>query len=249
MSWIVEGMINGLDLCSIQDRLPIDPKAIKDAGFEFVYVKASQYSSTKDLRFDSLVDRLRNAGLSVGAYHFCSHDTDPDKQAEFFYKASSGLGSKPGELPPMVDWEFCTPSHYSSNAQKYPLGHPKHCVDWLERMALAVTNLWYPDNDNRLCQRFPVVYSYPNYCGSHQPALGESWIGGYPLCFASYRNDGAIPLKDHVVSHTIPRPWKTWALCQYSGDKGVAVPGISGACDRQVFNGDETAFRKFRGLK
>ncbi len=242
MATIIEGSVNGIDLCSIQDQpAPIDANSIRAAGFEFAYVKSSQYSSTKDQRFDSLVDRLRNAGLRVGAYHFCSHDTDPVAQANWFYRASKGLGSAGGELPPMCDWEFCTP-------QRYP-DHPVHCVRWIESFCKEVERLWYPNNDDRLVPRHPVLYSYPGYCGGHQPALAASALDVYPLCLASYRNDGSIPAADVVLSHAIPAPWKQWTLCQYSGDKGVKAPGIRGACDRQVFNGTSGQWADFIGLR
>lgn len=239
---IVPGAVNGIDLCSIQEAGgAIDAKAIAAAGFEFAYVKSSQYSSVQDLRFDKLVDSLRSAGLSVGAYHFCSHDKDPIKQAEFFFKSARGLGSKPGELPPMADWEFCTASRY--------INHPQHCVDWIGTFLKTTEGLWYPNNADRLVPRLSVLYSFPNYCRSHQPALEQSRLGENPLCFASYREDGSIPVSGlAVIVHQIPKPWNKWTLCQYSGDKGRSVPGIRGACDRQVFNGTTQEFAAFRGI-
>ncbi len=119
---IVGGAINGIDLCG-EFQWPVDAAAIKEAGFDYAYVQSSRYSAQRSRNFDALVGRLRNAGLSVGAYHFCSHDTDPAQQARFFHQASNGLGSNPGELPPMADWEHCTPSHYPD--------HPQHCVSWI----------------------------------------------------------------------------------------------------------------------
>lgn len=241
---IVPDAVNGIDVSSIQSGL--DAKKIAEAGFEFAYVQSSRYSSTKDHHFDSLVGRLRDAGLSVGAYHFCSHDSDPVKQAEFFYRSSGGLGKASGELPPMVDWEFCTPSKYTDSSA-YPLGHPAHCVRFAEAFMEAVTNLWYPNNVERLVPRFPVLYSYPFYCGSHQPALGKSGLGKYPLCYASYGTRGYVPSSQHELpSHKIHEPWKSWQMCQYSGNTGAPVPGVQGACDRLVFGGSRVMWDEFR---
>ncbi len=232
---IVPDAINGIDLCG-EFQWPIDAVAIKNAGFEFAYVQSSRYSGQRSAKFDELVGQLSGAGLSVGAYHFCSHDSDPIQQARFFHKASNGLGTNPGELPPMADWEYCTPS-------KYP-DHPQHCVSWIAEFLKESKTLWYAHND-----RLPVAYSYPNYCGSHQPSLSlGTALGEYPLCYASYRQDGGIPLTvGQAVIHQLPKPWTRWTLCQYSGNAGVLVPGVRGPCDRQVFNGPSGDFQAFLG--
>ncbi len=238
---VIPDRINGIDVCSLQWGL--DAEKVKAAGFDFAYVKSSQYSRIMDGRFSGLVSQFKDAGMAVGAYHFCAHDTDPALQAEFFYRASEGLGSKPGDLPPMMDWEFCT-------ASKYP-NHPQHCVDWIEAFAARVTKLWYPDNDTLqlagLRPRLPTIYTYPVYAGGHQPALQMSQsLGGYPLTFASYTQ--GVPLQPtRIPDHPIPLPWKSWTLCQHKGNEG-RVPGVPGACDMDVFNGSAADFAAFRGI-
>ncbi len=230
--------INGIDLCSLQDAVPLNAKVIKEAGFAFAYVKASQYSNLPDSRFDSLVDRLSAEGISVGAYHFCAHDTDPRKQAEFFFRASRGLGTKRGQLPPMADWEFCT-------ATRYP-NHPTHCVTWIETFLQRCTELWYPDNDHCSVPRLPVIYTYPYYAAGHQPALASSELGKYPLCYASYTT-GTTLQPSRIPDHPLPKPWLKWTLCQHKGNDG-RVPGIVGACDMQVFNSTSGDWDQFLGL-
>lgn len=243
--YVVANRVNGIDVSSVNGTP--DFKKVKEAGFEFVYIQSSRYSRTQDVPFGRALDAARNAGLRVGAYHFCSHDTDPVSQAEFFHRVSGGLGSKPGELPPMVDWEFCTPSKYTN--------HPQHCVTWLERFLEHATLLWYPDNERMRTPRRPVVYTYPFYSKGHQPALGGSdGLGAFPLCYASYKAgpDGKLlpwlPGETDVPVHALPAPWKAWALWQYSGDRGLRVPGVSGYCDRQLFNGSSGEFAEFLGL-
>lgn len=245
MSSIVPGRMNGVDVSSVQGI--IDWKAVKAAGFDFAYVQASRYSSTRELTFMRNVDGARDAGLAVGAYHFCSHGTDPVAQAEFFFGACGGLGNKSGELPPMVDWEHCTPASYTD--------HPAHCVTWLESMVRRVTELWYPDNARMRIPRRPVVYTYPVYAKGHQPALGWSTeLLVYPLAYASYKAgpDGKLvpwlPGPEDGPIHALPAPWKHWTLWQYSGDRGELVPGVSGYCDRQLFNGSQGDWADFLGL-
>ncbi len=242
---IVPDAINGIDLCG-EFQWPIDARKIKEAGFEYAYVQSSRYSSQRCGNYDRLVGQLRDAGLSVGAYHFCSHGTDPVQQARFFHQASDGLGSHPGELPPMADWEFCTPSNYH-DLFKYPEGHPQHCVSWISAFLKECKALWYGPTSSRL----PVIYSYPAYCGAHSPALAkELSLGEYPLCWASYREDGSIPTSmETAISHHVPLPWAKHTLCQYSGNNGKPVPGVSGPCDRQVFFGSSAEWATFRGLQ
>lgn len=241
---VIPDSINGIDVSSVQGV--IDWKKVKEAGFEFVYIQSSRYSSTKDVPYLRSLDGARDAGLRVGAYHFCSHDTDPKAQAEFFYRACNGLGSKPGELPPMVDWEYCTPSKY--------VDHPRHCVGWVEAFLAHATLLWYPDNDLRALRRLPVIYTYPFYAQGHQPALGRSTLSKYPLCYASYKSDAAgkivpwLPGSEDGPIHALPEPFKRWVLWQYSGDRGELVPGVSAYCDRQVFSGSQGEWSDFLGL-
>ncbi len=236
----VPDRINGIDVCSLQWGL--DATKIKAAGFEFAYVKASQYSRIMDTRFSQLVAQFKDAGMAVGSYHFCAHDTDPVAQAEFFYRASEGLGSKPGELPPMSDWEFCT-------ASKYP-NHPQHCVDWITAFAARVEKLWYPDNDSLVLAgfqpRLPVIYTYPYYSAGHQPSLGASGVGKYPLCYASY-TPGVDLHPSRIPDHKLPKPWSVWTLCQHKGSDG-RVPGVPVPCDMQVANMTRTEWLQFLGL-
>lgn len=245
---LAPGRINGIDVSGLQ--WPINAQAVADAGFRFVYVKSSQYSSTKDGRYNAIVEELSKAGLTIGPYHFCSHDSDPVAQADFFYRASSGLGSKVGELPPMADWEFCTPERYSN--------HPAHCVDWIEKFTARCDELWYPNNDVLSVPRKTVLYTFPDYARRHQPVLSRSVpLAGRPLCYASYASEpdgkggyrlkGWLPSADRAPLHQTPAGLSGPVLWQYSGNNGYKVPGIKPDCDRQVFMGTEAEFQVFLG--
>jgi len=209
-----------------------------DAGFRFAYIKASQYSSGRDTAFHELASQLRDAGFAIGAYHFCSHDSDPEQQMEHFYAASKGLGSNPGELPPMLDWEYCTPSKYQN--------HPQHCVDWLGRALEKADDLWYPNQSPRV----PCVYTYPYYAKQHQPGLAlQSTFGtGVPLCLASYTPGTVLANAEQIPSHQVPKPWLRATLCQHNGNDG-RVPGIPGACDMQVALMSQGEWDEFLGIK
>lgn len=265
---VVPNAVNGIDVSAANlANGDIHFEAVKAAGFEFVYVQCTRYSHELNPVYEAMIRGAEKAGLVVGAYHFCSHDTDPVAQAEWFYKNALSLGENGGELPPMLDWEHCTPSVYVPPT--YPEGHPQHCVTWLEQFAEEVDSLWYPCDTVRP-DSHPTIYTYPYYAGEeaepittlgghpngsftrpsgHQPALAQSKVlGKYPLTWASYKQYPTVPEdRFNVISHKVPNPWKDWTICQYSGDNGVPVPGVPGACDRLVFNGDIAAFRRFCG--
>jgi len=241
----------GIDISSIQGT--IDPQKIKDSGIKFAYVKSSQYSSTVDSTFHGYVGQLKSVGILVGAYHFCFQGSDPEKQMEHFFRASDGLGKEPGELPPMIDWEFCR-----NDSAGNPLSS-KQCVDWLKAAAAKATKLWYPGNAELILAgempRKPVIYTYPYYGDQHQPELGlAEELSSYPLCLASYKSAGMEllpwdPLKEgkYKPLHKLPAPWKDWTLWQYSGNKGMKVPGVIPDCDRQLFAGGTEKLLRFAG--
>lgn len=242
--------IDGIDISGMQGD--IDAEKIAKAGFKFAYVKASQYSSTRDLKFDQYVKQLKAAGLHVGAYHFCFQGSDPEDQMKFFYNACEGLGSQVGDMPPMIDWEFC-----KNDAQGNPLT-PNRCVEWLETASAKASKLWYPDTAQRLLDGFqarkPVIYTYPYFASQHQPLLADSGVWQYPLCYASYKSEGQklvawYPPKEGKTSplHKLPAPWKDWTLWQYSGNFGTKVPGVGPDCDRQLFNGTYEDLLRFCG--
>lgn len=248
---IVPGRINLIDVSSMQGV--IDFKKVKEAGFRGVYVQSSRYSSTRDLPFQRNVDGAKSAGLAVGAYHFCSHNSSPEKQAEFFHRACGGLGSNPGELPPMLDWEHCTPSAYEN--------HPFHCVQWVNTFANSATALFYPNNHRERIQRRPTLYTFPNYAKTHQPALGDLFpeLDQYPLTYASYKgvadstSKGGyrlvpwLPKPNQQPLSPLPKPWTEWKMWQYSGNNGLPVPGVKTDCDRILFNGTEEDFQFWLG--
>ncbi len=249
-------MIYMIDISGIQ--YPIDTGKIKAAGIDACYVKCSQYSGTEDWHFNEFIQQLEDAGITCGAYHFCSQQTDPVLQAEFFFRACGGYGSKPGQMPPMFDWEFC-----------HGLD-PAVCVGWLRMALQRATELWYPDNykallpaateQDKYMVRYPAAYTFPNFAKQHQPALGNcKELAKYPLHFAAYSYtkdatgkyfkpvDGMTP--DQLgATWAIPAPWTQATCWQYSGNGGERVPGIPGDVDRDVFIGSGADFDKFCGV-
>ncbi len=242
-------IIDGIDMCAIQGKVDFRRMANEPAGgpdsepMRFAYFKASQYSSTRDLSFDKYVEDARKAGLRVGAYHFCSQASDPVAQMDMFYKACKGLGKDAGDLPPMIDWEFCS------------VPPPEHCVQWLVQAAAHAEKLWYPENAKHdlggVRARKPMIYTYPWFAKSHQPFLDRSGVGRYPLCQASYASTGRYypnQLQLELILKKPISPWQRPTLLQYSGNGGMLVPGVKVDCDRDLFLGSEAEFEQFCGI-
>ena len=95
-------MIPGLDLSG--DFQTVDSfHSVRDAGYRFVVVKATEGQSFKAGNFADYQHRIRSVeGLTFGAYHFLRSDVDGKAQAEHFL---SVYDPAPGDLPPMIDVE------------------------------------------------------------------------------------------------------------------------------------------------
>jgi lysozyme len=249
--------VDGVDFCNIQGDIDFRKMATEPAGpnrpaMRFCYIKSSQYSSTRDNRYSRYAEDATEAGLYVGAYHFIAVVGDPFDQAKFFYEACEGQGARAGELPPMLDFEFVTQTA------------PKEAVEWVERFALAVDNLWYPSNrhvratlareplsgpgEGTHATRQPLIYTYPNFAQKMEPYLSSSILTRLPLCMASYGSHERPWYPNEGQKPVMAKGWQDWKLWQYSGNKGMRVPGVKVDCDRLLFKGSEDDLREFAGL-
>lgn len=80
--------VRGIDISSHNGD--IDFGALKQAGIDFVLIKASEGSSFKDPRFYTNIARARKAGLKVSAYHFFRFDATGYMQALNFLHSLRG---------------------------------------------------------------------------------------------------------------------------------------------------------------
>lgn len=94
----------GLDVSTYQKG--IDFAAARQAGYRFVYVKATQATKGKDQEFSSFVKSALEADFLCGAYHFAVPDGDPGDavlEAENFARTMEP--AKGLRLPPVLDVE------------------------------------------------------------------------------------------------------------------------------------------------
>lgn len=77
-------------------------KAVADAGYKFVMIKASEGTSFRDENFVLNYQKANHAGLKVGAYHFFRFDGDGVEQALNLLRA---VGPRPLDLGLIIDVE------------------------------------------------------------------------------------------------------------------------------------------------
>ena len=150
----------GCDISHWQDDLTtpevVNFETMKDAGAEFVFLKASQGTWT-DSTFKQHWAASKAAGLLRGAYHFLSYEIDPRVQAEYFW---SLIKDDPGELPPVADYEY-----------------------WGDPPNDAIDYLWgFVDTLERLSGKTPIIYTGAFFWNSTDPG---AWAN-FPLWIASY---------------------------------------------------------------
>lgn len=80
----------------------VDFDSVAAAGIEFVYIKASEGTSHRDISYRRNRQGAAEAGLPVGAYHFFRFECDGRRQALNFLSAISGTDP---ELPLAIDIE------------------------------------------------------------------------------------------------------------------------------------------------
>ncbi len=131
---------------------------VEQAGFSFVFVKATEGEDALDPHFHDHWTSLAESDLKRGAYHFYVTEDDPVTQAKFFI-AQVELGE--GDLVPVVDIETLghgTTSGLASRLQQF--------------LALL---------ENHYGVR-PILYTSPRFWNTHLNAE----FGDYPLWVAEY---------------------------------------------------------------
>jgi lysozyme len=216
-------MIRGIDVS--YDQGAIDWGAVAGAGIRFAIVKATEGAwTTVDPRYEANVAGAKAVGLSVGGY-FVIHPyagADPTMQAESHYHLSGGIGTHPGELPPMIDFELPDPTKWAE------MGVTAASIrTWLLAYRERMTALW---------ARVPLIYTY-NYFAAATGLSGLPALAQSPLVLASYpaQDVGAWPADSAVPAKLAP--WTSAAFWQCS-EKG-RVAGIQTPVDLDVFLGTQ----------
>jgi lysozyme len=216
------GRLDGIDVSWVQQT--IDYAKVAAAGFRFAVYKAAEGLKAPDSTALAHAAGFRSVGMYALPYLFL-HPAQgaPELQVRNLMRAMGDT------WPGRVCLDIETRQAPESNLE---------LVRFLE---LAVEE----------CMRWgvlaPTVYTFPDFARRLQPELSRSeTLGCCPLWMASFPRQpwAPTPADDPYV----PLPWASWSLWQYGADNGYRVPGVFGDCDRDVFNGDEGAFRAWLGL-
>ena len=141
-----------------------------DAPISFVYIKASEGSDFKDLRFKENFENARKHGFIRGAYHYFSTTSSGVSQANLFISMVK-LGK--GDLPPVLDIE-----EKPKNKKKYI----EEVKVWLKKVEehYGVKPIIYASSKYK--EKYlddPFFKEYPSWVAHYYiPELreGEEWL-------------------------------------------------------------------------
>jgi GH25 family lysozyme M1 (1,4-beta-N-acetylmuramidase) len=178
---------------------------------DFVIVRAT-YGTMKDRQTAEHVKRARDAGLSVGLYHFFRPSQDWIEQLKIFSEVSDAAGIGPGDIVPALDIE--------RDPKPTPQDPNSSWSGICEALAGSMARHWGD----------ALVYITKRDWG----LLGSpKWVCRYRLWVPHWRRPGEQiwpPLEPAV-----PEGAK-WAIHQYGVSKGVGRAGVqfdgAGALDR-----------------
>lgn len=219
------GLLDGIDVSQVQTIY--DAKAVAAAGFGWATVKASEGVGYCDPRVLTLLAQLHDVGIICNVYSFLR--PSQGRAREQVQKAYDCAGDVfPGRLA--LDLEGA-PDGMS----------PEELVAFAEEAV---------DECLQHGILLPELYSYPDFYDRRlMPAIARSTVIGQCRWFpADYGPTGKLWVPPPGRAPFLRAPFATWTKWQYSGNDGFRVPGIAGACDRGLFNGDLAAYRAYMGL-
>lgn len=155
--------------------------AAADAGFEFVWIKASEGKSLQDPNFALNYDKASRAGLKIGAYHFFRFDRDGVEQAQNLLRA---IGKRRLELGIAIDVEKDgNPSGVALDSIRYRL---QQMVEYLNLRGHRVT--FY---SNRAGWQDYLIEDFPGFplwiCSFTDNSANKDWT------FWQYDHHGKVP--------------------------------------------------------
>ncbi len=106
--------ISGIDVS--HHNGDVDFGRVRDAGYDFVFLKTTQDNDFIDPMFATNLARARAAGLATGGYHFFDYTLDGKVQADHFVDRLEATGGLTDALPPVVDVECFSPIGLSIHA-------------------------------------------------------------------------------------------------------------------------------------
>jgi lysozyme len=227
----------------------IDWFKVYNAGYRFAFVKATQGTLFKDPNFETNMEKGRDAGMLMGAYHFAEPNLyldgeelikDAEDEARHFINIARNY-LKEGYLRPALDIEDASEEHpqwgvhyYNPSTRetiwKIDLIARKLGAEETRKRLSSWINKWMTTVEAETGIK-PILYVNSNYAKNYL----QGSMSKYNLWIAHYTEPNKSP--DTGI-------WNDWDFWQYSR-KG-SVPGIKADVDLDLFNGDIVRLYTFR---
>lgn len=203
----------GIDVSAWQGTLTqANWNSVYASGRVFAFIRVTHVGASNgdpDTQYVNNFACATNAGLLCGAYNFARPTIQsPSVDAQHFLDYAAPYITT-GYLPPVLDLEE---------------GNGTTVVGAANLSAWAVAWLNYVENATGVR---PLVYCN----GSYASAVGAS-LKTYNLWFANFTCPSNPQTASPAASYS---PWTKYTFWQYCSTQ--SVPGISGACDMDIFNG------------
>jgi GH25 family lysozyme M1 (1,4-beta-N-acetylmuramidase) len=183
----VDALVNkpkGIDVSAHQGN--IDWTKVKDSGYQFAFLKATEGIDWVDSKFAEYRDGARNAGLKVGYYHFFRPNDTVKEQVDNFVKTVGKV--EPDALRVVIDTEI--PKIWKPYSADQRVKMITEFCDEVQKQTGIKPSI--------------VVYGSPNFFDG---ILNNSdKLKKYDLWIANY----------NVPEPTVPKPWDKWTYWQYS---------------------------------
>ena len=236
-------MIRFIDVSAVQGAIQFDKVAA--AGIRAVVVKCTEGMGGADPHYQTNVRGAREAGLEVGAYHFCKASLSPGMQnlrddavgeMQRFH-ALANFDAGPLNFPPVLDFEI------------FDGQTPVMAAEWLRIAIMECEGLW---------GRAPVIYTGApmEKALTILDGVAPAMLRRCPLWIAAYPQSQTGPALtwEQAAARKMPtvKPWPAATCWQFSGGsntlKGNHVDGIGNYVDCNLFAGGDSEWRTFLGL-
>ncbi len=205
--------MKGIDISDYQ-KLP-DFTKVKAAGYDFVYVKATEGHRTVNRYLAAQANGAKNAGLLLGYYHFGHPENEKHSATEEAKWFLSMIDTMPkADLIHVLDVEQC----YSPLNSKLLLQVKSGTLyKWILEYNATVFN----SSKSNI-----ILYSNKYYLDANLEK-GNGLLAAMHLWLADYQTE-----QPNVGS--LPKGWNSYALWQYTGTG--KVDGVKGNCDSDELN-------------
>jgi autotransporter-associated beta strand protein len=214
----------GIDVSSYQGS-GVNWTSVKSSGRVFAWAKATEGVSINDADFTINESNGKAAGVYMGAYHFAHPElnTPAAEAAHFWSIAGSYILADGKTFMPMLDMEVFSGIVGASTYSQWANAWCTEIVQNAANAGVAIRPVIYVSAcnacyfDSSVAQWFSDIANYGTADGYNDPTNGTPWS-----------------------SCTSCEVWgaNVWHVWQYaSAPPAGSVPGVTGNCDVDVFNG------------